>query len=230
MKHIRPIIISCFFIILFSACKKSQEARRPISQSSGAFMKKSAARNKKLIASEEDQIKTLIKKNPDVNYIASSKGYWYSYEVKNELDTLTPKKGDVVFFNYEIKDLEGNVIYSELELRPQVYRVDKQDIMMGLRHGIKLMRKNEKVIFLFPSHMAYGYHGDNKKISVNEPLLCTVTLKDFKPEADYKKELELEKLVTKNTNTSNDTDSISSTLTKKKIIKPKKLPVDTLNQ
>jgi gliding motility-associated peptidyl-prolyl isomerase len=99
------------------------------------------------------------------------------------VDTLHPKKGDVANFNYEIKDLNGNVIYSELELRPQVYRVDKeQKIIMGLRDGIKLMRKNEIVTFLFPSHMGYGYHGDNRRIGHNEPIICTVTLTDFSPE------------------------------------------------
>ncbi len=103
---------------------------------------------------------------------------------------MTPKKGDVALFNYELKDLNGNTIYSEIELRPQVYRVDKQEVMTGLRNGIKLMHKNEKVNFLFPSHMAYGYHGDNKKIGVNQPLICSVTLNDFKPEAVYRKELE----------------------------------------
>jgi FKBP-type peptidyl-prolyl cis-trans isomerase 2 len=96
-----------------------------------------------------------------------------------------------LFFDYEIKDLKGTIIYSELELRPQIYYVDKQNIMMGLRDGIKLMRKNEKVSFLFPSNMAYGYHGDDKKIGTNQPLICTVTLRDFKPEAVYKKESEL---------------------------------------
>jgi len=29
--------------------------------------------------------------------------------------------------------------------------------------------------------MAYGYHGDNRRIGTNEPLICTVTLTDFKP-------------------------------------------------
>lgn len=62
---------------------------------------------------------------------------------------------------------------------------------MGLRDGIKLMRKNEKVNFLFPSHMGYGYHGDDKKIGTNQPLICTVTLRDFKSEAVYKKESQL---------------------------------------
>ena len=62
---------------------------------------------------------------------------------------------------------------------------------MGLRDGIKLMRKNEKVNFLFPSNMAYGYHGDDKKIGTNQPLICTLTLRDFKSEAVYKKESQL---------------------------------------
>jgi len=66
--------------------------------------------------------------------------------------------------------------------------VDKQNIIMGLRDGIKLMHKKEKVIFLFPSNMGYGYHGDNKRIGVNIPLICTVTLNDFKPETAVKTE------------------------------------------
>ena len=86
----------------------------------------------------------------------------------------------------EVKDLHGNIIYSEVELRPQVYYVDKENIMMGLRDGIKLMNEGEKVTFVFPSHMGYGYHGDNDKIGTNEPLVCTVTLTDIKPETQSK--------------------------------------------
>jgi hypothetical protein len=90
---------------------------------------------------------------------------------------VTPDSNErrVVFFDYEIKDLKGSIIYSELELRPQIYYVDKQDIMMGLR-GIKLMHKM-KSNFSFPSHMGFGYHGDNKRIGTNQPLICTVTLR-----------------------------------------------------
>ena len=183
--------------ILVSSCKEHQGARRPLSQASGSFMKKSIERNKKLIAGEEGQIDSVIKSNPKTKYIASTKGYWYSYEIQNQLDSLTPKKGDIAYFDYEIKDLKGNVIYSELELRPQTYYVDKQNIMMGLRDGIKLMRKNEKVNFLFTSHMAYGYHGDNKKIGPNQPLFCTVTLRNFISEKDLKKQSEIKPIIPK---------------------------------
>lgn len=180
MKNIKISFLILSILTLISC--KQQQARMPVSRSSGEFMNESVERNKKLVKSEEAQIDSIIKSNPEIQYLASQKGYWYHYEVKNETDTLRPKKGDVAFFDYEIKDLKGNIIYTKEELKPQNYLVDKQNIMMGLRNGIKLMHKTEKVTFLFPSHMAFGYHGDDDKIGTNEPIICTVTLNDFKPE------------------------------------------------
>lgn len=178
MKIILPIILGLIFLI---SCSQ-QQARKPISQASGTFMKESVVRNKKLIKGEESLIDSIIKSQPNIKYIASQKGYWYFYENKNTKDTLRPKKGDVAFFDYEIKDLNQNTFYSDVELRPQTYYVDKQNILMGLRDGIKLMKKSEKITFIFPSHIAFGYRGDNKLIGPNTPIICTVTLNDFKPE------------------------------------------------
>ena len=183
MMNYKQIVILILGSLLFISCSQHQQARRPISQSSGTFLKESVERNKKLISGEEAKIDSIIKSNPNIKYIASNKGYWYRYDTKNTQDTLRPRKGDIAHFNYEIKDLDGNIIYSELELRPQTYYVDKeQKMIIGLRHGLKLMHKNETVTFLFPSHMGYGYHGDNRRISHNQPLMYTVTLTDFASE------------------------------------------------
>jgi hypothetical protein len=51
-----PIILT-FLSLLISSCKQHQEARRPISQTSGSFMKNQWKEIKKLVAGEEDQIK-----------------------------------------------------------------------------------------------------------------------------------------------------------------------------
>ena len=213
MDYKKLILLSFLDTFLATACKQTQEARKPLSQKSGSFMKKSAERNRKLIAGEEGQIDSLMKSNPKVKYFASTKGYWYTYVVQNLQDTLTPKKGDVAFFDYEVKDLKGNIIYSQLELRPQTYTVDKQNIMTGLREGIKLMHKKETVIFLFPSHIAYGYHGDDKKIGPNQPLLCTVTLHNFISETAFKKEIQLRETNAaeeKNTSTTKQKDTLTN--------------------
>lgn len=195
MKFTKKIILFLFVAIATVGCKQQQQARMPISRSSGTFMLESAERNKKLIAGEEGQIDSIIKSNPKITYTTSKKGYWYHYEIKNETDTLRPKKGDIANFEYEIKDLKGTIIYDKATLKTQTYAVDKQNIMMGLRDGIKLMHKKETVTFLFPSHMGFGYHGDNDAIKTNQPLICTVTLIDFKPEqktkTDKKTELKI---------------------------------------
>jgi gliding motility-associated peptidyl-prolyl isomerase len=171
---------------LVTCCTQKEEPRRPISHASGEFMKQSIERNKKLNQSEESIIESIIKKDTAVDYISSTKGYWYYYHTKSSEPSPKPIKGDVAFFDYEIRDLKGNIIYSQNELKPQRYLVDKQNIMIGLSDGIKLMQKGEKITFLFPSHVAFGYHGDNNKIGTNQPLMCTVTLNDIRPENELK--------------------------------------------
>ena len=186
MKKYTYLLIASIAIVFTSCSQQQEQARRPISHTSGTFIKESIERNKLLVASEEKSIDSVIKNDTLKQYIASSKGYWYKYETKVEEPTLNPKRGDITYFEYEIKDLKSRTIYTKLETKPQVYYVDKENIMMGLRDGIKLMKKGETVTFLFPSHMAYGYHGDDKKIGTNEPLICTVTLNDIKLDTQTK--------------------------------------------
>jgi len=178
-------IISLGLVFTLFACQQ-EVARKPISYSTGAFIKESVGRNKDLVNSEEETIKELIKKDVDHKYYQSTNGFWYKYIKANIQDTITPKTGDVVDIEFEIQDIHGTIIYKKEETTPKVYVVDKQDIMVGLRHAIKLMRKNETISFIFPSHMGFGYLGDKDRIGLNEPLICVVTLKDINPEKEIK--------------------------------------------
>lgn len=178
MKH--PIL-NIIVAILFFSCS-NQQARKPVSYTKNNFIKESIERNKKMIASEEKLIDDVIKKDTLKQYLASSKGYWYKYDTKIEDNLPLPQRGDVAYFDYEIKTLLNKIIYTKEELKSQQYYVDKENILMGLRDGIKLMKQGETVTFLFPSHMAFGYHGDDKKIGANTPIICTVTLNEIKKE------------------------------------------------
>ena len=182
MKNLSYILIVLFLV----SCSNKQQARKPISQSSGTFIKESIERNKKLNKEEETLIDAFIKNDSLNTYIASPKGYWYSYNIKVDEALKTPVRGDFVYFDYEVKDLNKNIIYTKEELKPQVYYIDKENIMMGLRDAIKIMKKGEEITFLFPSHIGYGYHGDNDKIGTNEPLLCTVKLNEIKKDKTQK--------------------------------------------
>lgn len=154
----------------------SQEARRPISHSSGAFIKESIERNKALVNTEENAFEKLFAQDTLNKYHQSTKGYWYKYDHKIEDTTPLPVRGDVVDYEYEVYDIDGNVIYTKEETKPQRYLVDKENIMTGLRYGIKQMKQGEEVSFYFPSHIAYGYHGDKNEIGTNIPIICKVKI------------------------------------------------------
>lgn len=165
----------------FIACKQP-EPRKPVSYSTGNFLKESVHRNKGIVQDEEKIIQNIIKADSTHKYYQSTVGFWYKYDVANATDSIVPKKGDVVKLDFEIYDIQNKLIYSKEETTPKVYAIDKQEIMVGLRHAVKLMRKGETISFIFPSHMAYGYLGDKAKIGTNVPIICKVTLNDIKPE------------------------------------------------
>ena len=177
MKHLILIAVVSLFVI---SCK-SPEARLPETVSSGSFIKESVERNKKLNEKEHKIIKGIISENPQNDYIASESGFWYHYNNKLENDTIMASFGDVLNFDYDVKDFNGHTIYSKVELGNQIYAMDQEELFTGLREGLKLMKPSETVTFLFPSQKAYGYYGDTKKIGTSVPLICEVTLNSITP-------------------------------------------------
>lgn len=171
----KPYLLILLICVLVSSCK-SPEARLPESVKSGSFLKESASRNKKLNELERQKIQAIIDADTDNAYIASESGFWYVYDVKNNNDTITPQFGDTINFDYNISQLDGTPIYTKEHLGTRTYIIDKEELFTGLREGLKLMKESEKVTFIFPSQIAFGYYGDENKIGTNVPLVCEVTL------------------------------------------------------
>lgn len=161
-------------LLLFSC--KSPEARRPVTQKSGSYINDAVARNRKIVAEEEAQIQKIIEKDSTHEYISSPNGFWYYYNKKDTTSTRMPEFGDVVEFDYSLQTLEGENIYSDDEIAPRTYVMDKEQLFSGLREGLKLMKEGETVTFLFPSHKAFGYYGDKNRIGSDVPVISTVTL------------------------------------------------------
>lgn len=169
IKHLITLVV---FALLICSCK-SPEARMPESVKTGSFLKESAERNKKLNAKEQEEIEKIIANNPSIEYIASESGFWYFYNNKVENDSLQPEFGDVIDFDFNVSNLEGEEIYGTSS---KTYVMDKEELFTGLREGLKLMKPTERVTFIFPSQKAFGYYGDDNKIGTNVPLICEVTL------------------------------------------------------
>ncbi|MFC7357512.1 gliding motility-associated peptidyl-prolyl isomerase GldI [Jejudonia soesokkakensis] len=177
----RSILFIIFVAFIFFVSCKSPEARRPVKQASGTFIEASAERNKKIFESEKSQIEALINADSTLNYKSSDSGFWYHYVTKDTLTSQKPVLGDKITFTYNVKKLDGTVILSEEENGLQQYKVDQsnQELISGIRDGIKLMKVGETITFLFPSYKAYGYYGIDNKLGTNVPIQSTVTLKSI---------------------------------------------------
>jgi len=113
------------------------------------------------------------------DYVSTESGFWYTLTQKDSTSsTQKPAVGDLITFTYNVKDLAGNVIVSALENGIQTYKVDQsnQDLISGIRDGVKLLSPGEKATFIFPSYKAYGYYGIEKKLGTNEPIISDITL------------------------------------------------------
>lgn len=165
------------YLVFFAVIScKSPEARKPVSVKSGTFMEASVERNRALHEKQKTLFETYMREHSNVNYIASTNGFWYFYNSEKSTDTITANFGDIVNFNYNIKKINGDVIYSKEELNTQNYSMDQEKLFSGLREGLKIMKAGETATFLFPSQKAFGYYGDNNKIGTNIPIICEVTV------------------------------------------------------
>lgn len=172
------LFINTFLLMIFISCQENP-ARMPVSHKTGTFMKESVERNKSLNAIEEKIIDSVLNLLPDLKFEKSLKGYKYLITKPNLESKKLPQAGDTVIFEYEISDIFGKVIYSREQLGEFIYKVDKQDLMIGLRDGIKRLKVNEEAVFYFPSHLCFGYKGDDNKIGVNFPLKIEVFMKSI---------------------------------------------------
>ena len=173
----RLFAVILFMLLGFLGCK-SPESRRPTQQSTGSSIEASVARNIKRFAAEVQAIETYIAQDTTHAYQTSADGFWYAYDLKVAKEAPTPVTGSEVSFSYEVKDLNGLTILSYDQVGTVQYLVDqsKQDLISGIREGIKLMKAQEIITLVLPSYKAYGYYGLEGKIGANTPIVVSLKL------------------------------------------------------
>ena len=171
------------FLLLLGQCG-GPEPRPPVKVKTGSFLKESANRNKELLAREEALIQNIIAADSTNQYLSTDFGAWYYYNTRVSDDSALAGEDDLVRLNYNMVSFQNDTIYSMQEIGTIDFRVDKEDYFPGLRMGVKVLRAGEIATFLFPSSLAYGYHGDGDRIGTNIPVKSTISILDIKQTKD----------------------------------------------
>ena len=172
-------------ILLFFNCQQPT-ARRPISSNNTQnLLTAYTQENKRLNTLENKKIKALITKDSTKTYQVSPHGFWFTYIHKTTENTPLPKTGDSVVFEYDIRNLKDQTIYSKEALGLKEYRIDKEDFIPAIQQGIKLMKLGETITFVIPYYSAFGIAGDGHKIGVYQSIKSTVTLIHIKQKNEH---------------------------------------------
>ncbi len=178
MKALR--LFHLLWLCLFpSACQKPQ-ARAPIcadtAKADGAALRVSKA----VYAAERQALRAYICRS-GLAFKKTGFDLWYAVvdSAKNRRARRFPRSGETVTVDYDIRNLRGAVIYSTDKSQSRQLKFDGRALIYGLNEGIKLLKVGDSAVFLIPSHMAFGFHGDEDKIAPNTPLVVHVKLKQI---------------------------------------------------
>lgn len=93
----------------------------------------------------------------------------------------TAQKDEVVWMAYTISLLDGTLCYSADSLNAKQIHIGHDNIETGLHEALQLMRAGDKAKFIFPSHLAFGFTGDSKKIPQNASVIYDLHLLRIEP-------------------------------------------------
>lgn len=177
MKHIGCLLMT---VLLLASCEGPQP-RRPLEVKQGGFLKQSAERNRKLLQQEDSLMQEVIRRDSLHQYLQSSAGFRYYYDLQSPDQGYLPQPDDLVTMTYDLRTWNEDTIYRREEVGIIRYRVDKQELFPGLRSSVRLLGEGETATFLYPSSLAFGYQGDKDRIGPNLPVKCTLTILEIEP-------------------------------------------------
>ena len=133
--------------------------------------------NKAAIEFENEQINKYILLN-GWNMIKTETGLRYQVIEKGEgAKTAVGKR---VQFEYEVKLLSGETIYSSEKTGIKEFALGSGGVESGLEEGMLLLKVGDKARFIIPSYLAHGLSGDQDQIPAKSTLIYTVKLIDLK--------------------------------------------------
>jgi len=172
MKKIDFIFFSLILFLIIS-CNQEPVRRLP---SAKEIKEKLIEHNQKKVRTEEEIINNFVVENYP-NAQKTETGLRYVIFPATNRSDLFPGKAQQVTIDYDIELLNGTLIYStKKEGFPEKFRIEHEDAPAGLHEGIQIMHLGDSAVFIMPSHLAYGFTGDQHAIGQNAILVYKVVL------------------------------------------------------
>lgn len=127
--------------------------------------------NKYLVSQEKEAINEYIL-NSGADYLKTCTGL--CYRIINQGYGELIQKGNIVVLDYELRLLNGDLVYSSDENGKKAFVVGHGNVESGLEEAVLYLHKGDEAEIVIPSHLAYGLTGDGNGIPIRSTLVYKV--------------------------------------------------------
>lgn len=127
--------------------------------------------NRYLVSQEKEAINEYIL-NSGADFVKTGTGL--CYRIINQGDSELIRTGDIIVLDYELRLLNGDLIYSSDESGKKVFVVGHGGVESGLEEAILHLHRGDEAEIIIPSHLAYGLAGDGDRIPIRSTLVYKV--------------------------------------------------------
>ena len=124
--------------------------------------------NRYLLIQEAEQINDYIERHK-LNVIQTGTGL--RYQIHNQGDGDAIREGDIVTLEYEVRLLNGDLIYSSKNDGYKTFLVGRGGVESGLEEAILKLCEKSVATLIIPAHLAHGLIGDGNKVPPRATLV-----------------------------------------------------------
>ena len=179
IKNILNILTSFFFIFVMFCCvnndkpKYDQVVKHRVAQDDINESLEEANRN--FLVQEAGLINDYIEYHK-LNVIQTGTGLRYQIHDQGDDDLI--EEGDIITLEYEVRLLNGNLIYSSENDGNKTFLVGRGGVESGLEEAVLKLSKNSVATLILPAHLAYGLTGDGNKVPHRATLVYKIKVVD----------------------------------------------------
>ena len=179
MKKMAFILFSVAWMWLVSACScvSNEKEPAPKKESRSVVKKEMIKANRHMVKYENQNIQDFISR---YHYQMKQTGSGLFYQIYQKGNGELAKKGKIVQLKYQVRLLNGEVVYNSDHEGIKEFLIGKGGVESGLEEGILLLHKGDKARFIIPSHLAFGLLGDREKIPEKATLVYDIELLNLK--------------------------------------------------
>lgn len=171
------LVIFLIITLGLMSCSNKKDGGKTKKLNQDQVTEKLLEANKAAVEFENNQIDKLIDSS---GWKMDETATGLRYEIIEKGSGPKTETGKIARFEYEIKLISGEIIYSSKQSGPKEFRIGSGGVESGLEEGILLLSEGDKARFVIPSFLAHGLSGDQDKIPPKATLIYTIKLIDLK--------------------------------------------------